>query len=343
MIARPDRVIPDAATPRPELEEVGCPLCGRSGHPVVVRDNGYCGRRCDACALIYVSPRPRSQEIRNLYAHDEAQTPVLAHFAGGAGHRLHARHTLRLLGRYLGAEHPSPVSLLEIGPGAGYLLDEARRAGFEPHGIEMSGALATFIETRLAIPCSTEPLSATSFGDRRFDVIYHCDVASHFYDPVREFRLMHEKLSDGGLAVFETGNLGDVGQAHLDRIGSFQYPDHLYFFGEKSLAEILRRTGFDVLAVARYSLAPQAFLIGAVERLKAALHGHGEGRATPDTVGTEPLPSALEQPAAGILAPPRQRMRQAYQGLSFALRYVIGAHTWHAGHPQTLIVVARRC
>ena len=35
-----------------------------------------------------------------------------------------------------------------------------------------------------------------TFNNEKFDVIYHCDVISHFYDPIAEFKKMKEKLNE---------------------------------------------------------------------------------------------------------------------------------------------------
>ena len=84
---------------------------------------------------------------------------------------------------------------------------------------------------KLNIPCESVALSSTTFGGKKFDVIYHRDVLSHLYDPMNTFRLIHQSLNDKGLLVFETGNIADVNPKYLGLFSQFLYPDHLYFFG----------------------------------------------------------------------------------------------------------------
>jgi SAM-dependent methyltransferase len=115
----------------------------------------------------------------------------------------------------------------------------------------------------MGIPCS-QTLEATC------DIVYSCDVLSHFYDPPHEMRDIHAHLAQGGLLVLETGNLGDVDERFLSRFSSFQYPDHLFFFGERALCELLDRAGFRILSVSRYNILPNLWVYRAKERIRPA-------------------------------------------------------------------------
>ena len=58
---------------------------------------------------------------------------------------------------------------------------------------------------------------------------------------------MNERLKDNGFLIFETGNLGDVEEKYFKLFTSFQLPDHLCFFSDKNLKELLQRTGFEFI------------------------------------------------------------------------------------------------
>jgi len=133
------------------VESISCFFCGVDDSFPAIEENGFTGRKCRRCELIYISPRPSRSEVANLYGHDQAHISAAEHVAAEKYKRLHARHTLRILRRYAAAGR-----LLEIGPGAGFFLDEARAAGFEPHGIELNPAQVEFIHAR-GIPCSGKP------------------------------------------------------------------------------------------------------------------------------------------------------------------------------------------
>ena len=150
--------------------------------------------------------------------------------------------------------------MLEIGAGAGYFLQEARKNGFDVFGIELNDILAKFIIENLGIPCEASPLSDSTFDGKLFDIIYHCDVISHFYDPLLEFEKMNRKLKKGGFVVFETGNLGDIEEKYFKYFVKFQYPDHLFFFSVNNLYELLLQTGFETISIYRFSILPELII-----------------------------------------------------------------------------------
>ena len=150
--------------------------------------------------------------------------------------------------------------MLEIGAGAGYFLDEAKKEGFAAYGIEINNIKADFIRSKLGIPCEESPLDVSLFDGKKFDIIYHCDVISHFYDPISEFQKINDRLGEKGIVAFETGNFGDVKEEYYRFVAKFQYPDHLFFFSEHNLKELLGRTGFEFIKIYRYSILPELFI-----------------------------------------------------------------------------------
>jgi 2-polyprenyl-3-methyl-5-hydroxy-6-metoxy-1,4-benzoquinol methylase len=170
------------------MEIINCIFCGIENDYIAIQENGYLGRKCSQCGLIYISPRPSHEEITNLYSHDDAQIHAETHISSEFSKRLHAKHNLRIITSYV-----KDGALLEIGAGAGYFLDEARKIGFEPYGIEFNPIQATFIKNKLGIYCEETTLTGSLFNGRNFDVVYHCDVISHLFDSFKDFRNIYNR------------------------------------------------------------------------------------------------------------------------------------------------------
>jgi len=298
------------------MQEVPCPLCNIYSTDVVITENGYSGKKCPCCNTIFISPRPSEDEIIALYEEDNAIVPAESHISGGLSKRLYARHNLALV-----KKHIKSGSLLEIGAGAGHFLQEARRQGFDVYGIEPNRVQANYING-LGIRCETAPLSASSFGGRAFDIIYHCDVLSHFYDPVKTFKTINSKLNDEGYIIFETGNLGDVASKFYRYFLGFLYPDHLSFFGEGGIKKLLNISGFDLIKIYHYNLLTPLVL----KKLLSSSH-------PPVSIsknGTKKR-SELARLASDI-----------YDYGSYHLRYNFGSVYIKPDMPQTIIVVAKK-
>jgi hypothetical protein len=161
------------------MERINCIFCGRSSNHIAINENGYNGLKCKSCDIIYISPRPSADYITHLYTAHHAVKYADAQFQFERYKRMEAARTLSKIKNYR-----ESGSILEIGPGGGFFLMEARNYNYEPYGIELNPLEAHWIKEKLHIPCETTALNKSSFGGRMFDIIYHRDVLSHLYDPV---------------------------------------------------------------------------------------------------------------------------------------------------------------
>ncbi len=237
------------------LEETNCIFCGKESGRVDWEENGFTGKRCE-CGLLYVSPRPDAKEIESWYNSDTTNASARSRIRSEIWGRLNALHRLKILTRY---KHQG--NLLEIGPGNGYFLDESRRFGFHPFGVELNHSKARFIKEQFGIHIETIQFSNASFGGILFDSICHFDVISHFYDPISEFEQYYDRLKEDGILFFETGNGGDLSKGWLKFIGRIQFPQHLFLFSNKNIETLCQNTGFKIIQIHRYSILPHLVAI----------------------------------------------------------------------------------
>jgi 2-polyprenyl-3-methyl-5-hydroxy-6-metoxy-1,4-benzoquinol methylase len=248
------------------MEDISCIFCGIPSRHVAITEHGFTGVKCDDCNLIYISPRPDDTEVTRLYTEEHAVLYADAQFQFDGFNRMEAARTLSKIRNYRRAG-----SVLELGPGGGCFLAEARKRGYEPYGIELNPIEARWIKENLQIPCESVPLSGVSFRGKDFDIVYHRDVLSHLSDPIRVFRDINRALKKDGLLVFETGNIADVRERYMKYFSQFLYPDHLFFFGEKSLNTLLERTGFKCVRIYRDGILLQLLLQKALWGIKDSL------------------------------------------------------------------------
>lgn len=299
------------------MKEIPCIFCGIKSIDTVIEENGYQGKRCPECELIYISPRPSLEEIVDLYGHNNAHITAEEHISDEYRKRLYARHHLRKLKRFA---HSG--ALLEIGAGAGLFLDEARKSGFEPYGLEFNPQQAEFMRTDLGIPCEEKPLTVELYNGIKFDVIYHCDVISHLYNPLDDFRTMNSLLNENGILFFETGNFAEIARYYYSYIATFMYPDHLFFFSLRNLKTLLNQTGFELVYVKRYSILPQFWF--------KQKFGQKPG-STPagNQAGNQ------GESRDGVIA-------NAKVWVNYGLRYYAGSVLPNQNRPQTILIGAKK-
>ena len=173
------------------LPAAGCLLCGAQFPDVVWRENGYEGRGTP-CGLVYLEPRPADDAV-----HPGAELHGDGYYARNAALRMDFVQRFVPAGR-----------LLEVGCGAGYLLAEARRRGYEVAGVEPSAACVEHVRRTYGIPVEQALVEETRLSEGAYDVVFHVDLLSHFPDPVRALRAMAARVKPGGFVCFEVGILG---------------------------------------------------------------------------------------------------------------------------------------
>ena len=310
------------------MERISCIFCGKPGNRIAISEHGYNGLKCENCNLIFVSPRPDATEIIGLYTEHHAVSYADAQFQFESFGRREAAKALSIISNYR-----KDGSILELGPGGGSFLLEARNFGYTPFGIELNPLEARWINERLGIPCESDPLTECSFAGRKFDIVYHKDVLSHLSDPVGVFRAINQSMNKTGLLVFETGNIADVKDKHYKWFSEFLYPDHLFFFGEKSLKILLERTEFSCLHIHRYAILLPLLLKRMLWRVKDPLK---------DKKTVEKMKLKKE------INPARSRKMSAKRRLRLSYRYVsqyldkFGVILPKKGWPLRLLVIAEK-
>lgn len=224
-----------------------CPLCGAAAaQPHLVR-HGYAIDRCGACGAVYVNPMPSDAALRAHYQQAE-------YFSGLAEQgyrdyadmrqalRPHFRRRLRVLGGRL-----APGRLLDFGCAAGFFLEEARAAGWQIAGVELSADMAQRAAAALGVPIATS-LAAADPGP--FDAITLWEVVEHLPRPLEVLADLRARLRPGGVLMLSTPNTGHwQAQRAVDDWIAYRPPSHLQYFTRATLARALRQAGFEQIQV----------------------------------------------------------------------------------------------
>lgn len=331
------------------MKEINCIFCDKPNTRIAIEENGYYGIKCPNCNLIYISPRPDLNEIENLYSHvNSFSTDKL--LSKKLKISLVEKHHLKIVQKNL-----KKGSLLEIGPGDGKFLNEAKKLGYDVYGIELNSLQAKFIRNELNIPCEEKPFNKLSFNGKKFDIIFHRNVISHFYDPVAEFQKMNDGIKQNGLLIFETGNLGDVDEKYYKYFENFEYPDHLFFFSEMNLNQLLIRTNFELENIYHYSILPQLIFNKIIIRIFNIINIRP--KRTPLKNDFLKLKNSSVKQQLEEKKTPRNSHGETiikkgnylidflyfiFDSISYFIQYKIGLLNIQKYQPQTLIIIAKK-
>jgi 2-polyprenyl-3-methyl-5-hydroxy-6-metoxy-1,4-benzoquinol methylase len=328
----------------------GCPLCGAIAPRWLLRKNGFDIVRCGDCGLGYISPMPTREQLAELYneaaRRGETHTVAFERYVGvqRAGHIALARQVLAVIDRATGRrgdgatgrrgdgledeDSPSPAScrlphlgargrLLDVGCAAGFLLEEARRQGWEVRGVELSRDLGEYARAHFGLDVFVGELTEAGLRPASFDVVTVIGTIEHVLDPRGLLRECCRVLVPGGLLVVLTENLENAIVRYLPRAwNGFMPPEHLYHFTPETLSRLLGEFGLGVVSI-----------VPIRSQLRAAIGGLVTGRK-------ELLKSALdEMPTSGAAGIRSQCIRAAYS---------LADGVWsRVGPKDRMIVVAR--
>jgi len=240
-----------AAPDSPVLLEYlhSCPICGAVDlrHycrvPSLFRAGEYIRYdRCADCGVVLRNPRlPPATRVERY----ETSVPAESWWHLDARAQIHYRMMMRRLARL----HAPNLGrrLLDFGCGAGGFLLEARAAGFEVSGLELSRAMAAYVSEAHGVVVYQGLIGDESFARERFDVIVSSQVFEHLVDPRQTLQDLRRHLNPAGLLLIEVPNLRHV-KERLRR-GSTMDDSHLFYFSGFSLSRLLGTNGFRVLRV----------------------------------------------------------------------------------------------
>ena len=193
--------------------------------------------RCLECGFLQCSGLT---DVLPLYRrlHDEA-------YQAGRGPRARqARRLLRLVQGYRGHGR-----LLDIGAGAGVLVEQALSMGYRAEGIEPSEWLQQQASAHgLPVHLGTFPHPDVAGP---FDVVTLIDVLEHVPDPVRLLRGISDVLRADGIAVVVTPDTASVAARLLGRRWWHYRLQHIGYFKPSSLLLALDRAGLEAISIRR--------------------------------------------------------------------------------------------
>ena len=197
---------------------------------------------CDSCTMVQLMEEvPRGLMFHEAY-------PYLS--SGSTFMRTHFNELAkRFLATELTGEDPF---IVEIGCNDGVMLKAVAEAGVRQLGVEPSGGVADLAAAKGIRVQKDFFEEATAAGiranDGPADVIYAANTLCHIPYMDSILKGITTLLSPNGVFVFEDPYLGDiVERTSFDQI----YDEHFFFFTARSVQEMARRNGLELVDVER--------------------------------------------------------------------------------------------
>jgi SAM-dependent methyltransferase len=216
----------------PAVEAFRCTSAGYGNHLQIVE--------CRHCGYVYTNPRWSGEELLGAYNAVEDET----YLQERAGREKTFSHHLRALEQRTGPA--AGRRLLDVGAYIGVFVEVALRAGWDACGVEPS-AWAAAVAQQQGLPVFHGTSAAPSLVGQLYDVVTMWDVIEHLDDPAAELARARRILRPGGFLAVHTMDIESLAARILGRRWPWLMDMHLHYFSRRTLAEMLRRSGFEIL------------------------------------------------------------------------------------------------
>ncbi|MDR1031260.1 MAG: class I SAM-dependent methyltransferase [Treponema sp.] len=249
---------------------IPCTLChGDHFRPYLVCE-GFSYVRCTGCGLVQMNPQPLTVEVVRRYqeghgadylsyelANESAFLQLQKLALGDAGFAVLEKDLLV-------KKRPA---ILDVGCATGALLETLQNQGWETTGVEICTPAQAYARQVRNLDVRALPLEANHFPAHTFDVVLASHLIEHLNDPRGFVQEVHRILLPGGYFLITTPNIGGFQAWFFKNRWRSAIFDHLFLFSIKTLSQLLRSSGFEVVKVCTWGGLAAGTAPGSLKRV----------------------------------------------------------------------------
>lgn len=213
-----------------------CPICSFKKTYLKYKVEKYHYFECTNCATLFLNPLPRSRTIKSYYL-------LEFEYTAGKAEESRIRERAKIILKKLKRLNPNGRTLLDIGSGYGYFLDEAYKQNLKVTGIEPSRELYVQSTCLPAGRLNDFRILNLEFDQyfmiskyKQFDFITAIHLVEHLCDPLQFIKKVGELMNPNGILYIETPNYDSwLAKAEKQNYTFLTPPDHVYLLSKRSL------------------------------------------------------------------------------------------------------------
>ena len=220
-----------------------CPVCDTEHSSLFKEFRGMRLYACAGCGTVFLDPLPADDEAHGYYNNTYANATE-SYFTKIDKKMHRGRRRMRELARLVRRGR-----FLDIGCNGGFMVEVAREAGFEAHGLDVDPISVAYAEEHypgghyFLGPVETYAASAPAF-----ELIYCSEVIEHVPRVGRFMAAIAALLAPGGVFYVTTPDIGHWRRPRdIEAWDGFCPPAHCIFFRPAGLRALLARHGLDVI------------------------------------------------------------------------------------------------
>ncbi len=223
-----------------------CPACGKRDGRHLGAKNGFEMYSCRACRSLFTDRVPRDEEEENYDEYYTESNLTVPDFI------------MQRLNEILTGFEPYRQTnrILDIGFGAGSMLDAAKDLGWEVYGLEVSRPAVEQARAR-GYNVFHGALKDSGHPTHFFDVVTASEIIEHLPDPEADLKEIARVLRPGGLFWGTTPSAQSLSFKILKLDWSvLSPPEHIQLYSKAGARLMLTKAGFSQVRFKTYGLNP---------------------------------------------------------------------------------------
>jgi len=228
-----------------------CKICNRDEQILKAVVDGVKHVQC-TCGVTFVDPMPLKDEVGKIYENDYVEGMGLnednPHFKEEYQPIYQSEKAMTFKDLCFPYEKGENKKWLDVGCANGLFVGWIERFGYDAVGVDVSNEMIKIARSK-GLNCYCKDPSEL---DDLYDVISMWDVIEHLLDPIDLVVKVSKRLKRGGSLLLQTPCTGIISDTFGNNWREYTYPNHLHFFSQEALFNVLTCHGFSVNSWVRF-------------------------------------------------------------------------------------------
>lgn len=240
-----------------DLQFTKCPICSIEGNIKILYKNLIGNKsilECPKCSIQYLYPYPTESELNEIYSEGYAAWGIGNEDTFSEMKKAKFRKLLKYTAKYC-----NKGNLLDFGCGPGYLMEEAKKIGFNVYGAEFGEYAANISKNKFGEDrIFAGNIENCKFQDNFFDIVIMSDLLEHIVNPVSSLKKVNAILKNtvnsngGGYCMITTPNTNSFTCKIMGSKWAHYNLEHIHYFNINSIKKVAKITGFEILEIKPY-------------------------------------------------------------------------------------------